>query len=654
MAEFNNIEYKLTDSEKFALICGMIAGLRLQDKTIPPDQVVVTLKPIGVNGTGTIGIMAEDVQYTGVNKIKIPVITHDVDREYSGFSLRVKYNNSQIVINSISEGEFGKLQGTKIQNGIAYTRCMLEKGQFKSNPCILCYLNCTIVSPPTANNPIELVFENNTGYNPNYCTLLTWVLNEADNNYYSYFITPTDNKGCKITSAESTIPTVTTPITDTTQTSALGSPSLVAMGSAIIYPGSESLIPIYTNCNVDDDFLYNAFKLQVSIPKKWLNILTEIGVGSTGEWTVSYTKSYNSFGDLVLYIEGTRAEAKADNSTVGFIRFLLDSGAVSIDCLLENLFSELLGPKGSLGVIKGNGYLSYPPPPPGSGGGGGGGAFGWGAGGSSGGTGIGSGGGFGGATGGGTFGTGNVWSGSSQDVWIDMGNGNKYPVHLNPGYNVIYVWVPAIFPEDTWIETTPTIEAPGYILIPGGFEWETFITPEAPIGLSSPRITDRYEIKDLYDIYKVTPEPPINLDSILDEYNIEDDVKFKLSEMNILMKEFIDTFEINDTLKDELVNIVVSDEAFKDDISLLDVFNIDIEHPPTTYDLTPLDEFTVEDENINTLVNLSILNKPEEEHMTVEDLQETETLECKVSDESPIEELNLEDILKIDILQEGA
>ena len=73
MAEFNNIEYKLTDSEKFALICGMLAGLRLQDKTIPPDQVVVTLKPIGVNGTGTIGIMAVDVQYTGVNKIKIPV-----------------------------------------------------------------------------------------------------------------------------------------------------------------------------------------------------------------------------------------------------------------------------------------------------------------------------------------------------------------------------------------------------------------------------------------------------------------------------------------------------------------------------------------------------------------------------------------------------
>ena len=48
MPEFNNIRYELNNGEKFALICGMLAGLRLQDKTQPPDQVTVTLEPIGV------------------------------------------------------------------------------------------------------------------------------------------------------------------------------------------------------------------------------------------------------------------------------------------------------------------------------------------------------------------------------------------------------------------------------------------------------------------------------------------------------------------------------------------------------------------------------------------------------------------------------
>lgn len=639
MSEFNNIQYELNNGEKFALICGMLAGLRLQDKTQPPDQVTVTLEPIGVNGLGTIGLMAEDIKYTGINQLRIPVITHDVDREYSGFSLRVTYNSSQIVITSIDNGDFGTLQGTSIGSGVAYTRCMLDKGQFKKEPVIVCWLNCIIVSPPTKGNPIELTFANSTGYDGNYCSLLTWVLNEVDNNYYSYFITPTINKGCKITSDE--IGSVTNNFGDEQQVSTTASPSLIAMGTIVIWPGREGLVPIYTNCNKKDDFIYNGFILKAIIPAKWLDILEEIGIESTGEWTLSYTKSYNNSGDLVLDITGSRSEAKADNSTVGFIRFLLSIAAVSIACLLENNYSELTGPYGALGVIKGDGYLGYPPPPSGTGGGSGG--FGLGS------SGWGSGAGVGGGTGGGMVGSGNIWSGTDQDIWIDIGNGNKYPIHLEPGNNDVHFWVPNIRPEDIWEETTPKIEAPGYILIPGGFEFETIINPEAPLGLSSPRIIDRFEIKDVFDIEKITPETPINLDEILDEYNIVDINSLTVEEINILLQVFIDNFEINDTLKEEIINIIVSDSDFSDNMELQDIFDIDIEHPPTTYDEANIDELSLEDAISTTLVNLSIINTPNEEPMELEDLTSQEALKCNIIDHPEIEEIGMEDFYDIEL-----
>lgn len=635
MPEFNNIQYELNNGEKFALICGMLAGLRLQDKTQPPDQVTVTLEPIGVNGLGTIGLMAEDIKYTGINQLRIPVITHDVDREYSGFSLRVTYNSSQIVITSIDNGDFGKLQGTSIGSGVAYTRCMLDKGKFKKEPMIVCWLNCLIVSPPTKGNPIELTFANSTGYDGNYCSLLTWVLNEVDNNYYSYFITPTINKGCKITSDE--IGSVTNNFGDEQQVSTTASPSLIAMGTAYIPPRSVGLVPIYTNSSEEDNFPYNQFKLRVKIDKSWLDILAPQAVVGIGGWGIKTDDSEDEQGNIILDIFGYRNEAITGNDTAGYISFFLAKGASSIACKVENTYSVLIGPDGELGVVRGDGFLIYPIPEGGVGGVGGG-SYGWG-------NGLG----IGGGTGGGMVGSGNIWSGTDQDIWIDIGNGNKYPIHLEPGNNDVHFWVPNIRPEDIWEETTPKIEAPGYILIPGGFVFETIINPEAPLGLSSPRITERFEIKDVFDIEKITPEPPINLDEILDEYNIVDINSLTVEEINILLQVFIDNFEINDTLKEEIINIIVSDSDFSDNMELQDVFDIDIEHPPTTYDEANIDELNIEDDISTTLVNLSIINTPNEEPMELEDLTSQEALKCNIIDHPEIEEIRMEDFYDIEL-----
>lgn len=647
MPEFNNINYELNNGEKFALICGMLAGLKLQDTTQPPTQVTVTLEPIGVNGLGGIGLMASDIEYKGINAIRVPVVTHDVDREYAGFSLSVSYDSNRMVISSIDEGDFCTLMGTSLTRGKAYTSGMLDKGKNIKDVKIVCWLNCLILDPPTKSKPIEIKFNNSSGYNPNYCTLLTWVLNEVDNNYYSYFITPTVNQGFKIISNEEKNNTSNPPASnlgDSHEIAAKASPSLLALGTAYIKPGKRGLIPIYTNSNKDNNFPYNEFKLTAIVPYEWLNILDTIDLEATGEWELTYSKSYDTKGNLVLDINGKRAEAKIDNSTAGFIRFELNEEADSISCTIINDYSELIGDSGSLGVVKGNGYLYYPKngsSPSDS--------DGWGS----------------GVTSGGMIGSGVIWSSTSQTIWIDLGNGNKYPVQLEPGPNKVEINIPNILPEDKWEETTPKIEAPGYILIPGGFEWQIIITPEAPLGLSSPRIVDRFEIKDIYLVEKITQDIPVDLDNILDEYLFNDNGTVDVNKVNILLKDFIDTFEVNDTMKIEIVNMMEKDEDFIDNIELRDFMALELERDggdtpeeppeeqPDIIDASEVDsyyeDYTLTDKADTVLINLSIINNPNSEHIELGDMSSTEALNCIISSLSQIEEIEITDLTDLDI-----
>ena len=83
--------------------------------------------------------------------------------------------------------------------------------------------------------------------------------------------------------------------------------------------------------------------------------------------------------------------------------------------------------------------------------------------------------------GGGISGSGSIWSGSSQVIWVSAG-GVKYPIYLEPGWNDVEFWIPTIYPQDDWVECPIIIEAPGYILIPGGFEWAVITGIGAPPG----------------------------------------------------------------------------------------------------------------------------------------------------------------------------
>lgn len=586
MPEFNNINYTLTDGEKFALICGMLAGMRLQNKIAPPDNIVVRLKPIGVGGSGTIGLMASDVEYADIDDIRVPVFTHDVDIDYSGFSLRLRYDTSKIVINSIESGDFGEITATKIENGTAYTRCMLDKGKFVSKPVIVCWLNCHIVHPPTKNNPIKVDFVNSTGYDPNYCSLLTWVLNDIDNDYYSYFITPTQNTGFKITSDEDAEDENQATIDEDSGAASKASPSQIKIGKTIVFPDRDSLLPIYANANELDDKAYNKFSCRVSIDAANAPKVIFKGCGAGDGWKINYS-SETVDGKLYISVSGERSKIASDSCTPAYFVFRLAAGVEKLNATVHCTFGSLSGVKEYTDIALYDGWIGYPiteespddgetkvviPVPPNpdpdnpnydNGG--------------------------------------YIWSGSDQTIWINTGSGIKYPIRLKPGWNQVWAEIPIIVPRDDNGDHNITIEAPGYILIPGGFTIEIITSDDAPLGLSSPRIVDNVEFDDGYFVEKYTPSVPIDLDDIVDEIEFSDIADVSVDDINIIAKDYLEELGFGDATDVEIYvpEVPVDADAIVESTTLSDdadvhLTNVNIINSDEAEQLSFGDDATIE------------------------------------------------------------
>lgn len=182
--------------------------------------------------------------------------------------------------------------------------------------------------------------------------------------------------------------------------------------------------------------------------------------------------------------------------------------------------------------------------------------------------------------GGGTGGGGTIWSGSDQIIWISTG-GVKYPIHLKPGKNDISFWIPALFPEDTWIECPLVIEAPGYILIPAGFKFDIFTGEDAPVGPGSLNIADKLSIVDFYDIdiaeVPVPPKPPADLDNITDEYGFNDFITTDIININISEASYIDDISLRDDSSTDSIKVVISNNNTIDNTGFEDFVDIDTE-----------------------------------------------------------------------------
>lgn len=187
--------------------------------------------------------------------------------------------------------------------------------------------------------------------------------------------------------------------------------------------------------------------------------------------------------------------------------------------------------------------------------------------------------------GGGVSGGGGVWSSIEQVIWIKYNGAPPYPVKLKPGHNEIKFWIPTLYPEDVWVETKLEIIAPGYILIPAGFEWDVLTGENVPPPPPNDKRIDKLRFKDYYniDINYVPPSPSDDKDNI-DEYGFIDINEINIKNINKIIKDNIDISSYTDINDIDINNIatLIKDNIDKignnnlDTSSYHDVFDIDI------------------------------------------------------------------------------
>lgn len=567
----------LTDKQWYNFICGMQAGLKLKDMTLPAFETSVVLTPIGIGGYGQIGLAIPQVLWDGVSTTGlIPVYTHDVDVGYAGFSCNITWDTSRLQVIGLTDGDFGAV-GTyityTINNGVCLVRGLREAPAEYTEPMILFYLSVNILDLNiTKNTPIPIKLVSGTGYDPNYTTLLKYVQNDQDGQYYLYYITPIKNVSGAIVSDKEPNKA---PIGDEKDVPAEGGRSGIFVGWAATPPGERGAVPIIANSFIGDNFPYNGIHTTIVVEDS-NDIFTYLGVVGVDGWSLSTTTSINSDGYLVLDIIGSRSEAKQDSVTVGYIDYRIGDIDVGYYLPLNNILSELLNsmevlncsiPDQNSGAIIHNIGT-------GDGGDGGGGPGGPGGPG-----GMGAGG-YGGVDGGGS-----VWSDSEQLIWVSINDAPKCPVWVQPGWNEIQFWIPFIFPDDEWIEAPLIIEAPGYILIPAGFEINIKTSEDAPVRASNPKMTDKLKFIDVYDIEIETVQPPVDLDGIFDEIIFEDIHAIDITNATLL-----------------------AETSLIDNLNIEDIYNVEIEAEPFSGEFDKVEEVNLQDVNSITLVNTTIIN----------------------------------------------
>ena len=321
----------------------MQAGLKLKDMTLPAFETNIVITPIGIGGHGKIGLEIPEVLWDGVSTTGlIPVYTHDVDVGYAGFSCNITWDTSRLQVLGLTDGDFGAV-GTyityTINNGVCLVRGLREAPAEYTEPMILFYLSVNILDLNiTKDTPIPINLVSGTGYDPNYTTLLKYVQNEQDGNYYLYYITPIKNVSGAIVSDKEPNKA---PLGDDKPVSAEGGESGIYVGWANTPPGTRGAVPISANSNINDNFPYNGIHTTIVV-KDSDDMFTYLGVVGVDGWSLSTTTSINSDGYLVLDIIGSRSEAKQDSVTVGYIDYQIGNKYNDYLIPLTNILSELL------------------------------------------------------------------------------------------------------------------------------------------------------------------------------------------------------------------------------------------------------------------------------------------------------------------------
>lgn len=351
-------KFPKTDNEWYNFLCGYHAGLKLKDLTGPELDTSIVLTPIGVGGWGTIGLALPELLYDGItNTGVIPVFTHDVDIDYSGFSCNIQWDSSRLKFNGVTAGDFGSIGTLQDNTDIRYS---YSNGNFRAiglrnkdvvftEPVVLFFINVTIIDTVTKDTPILLKLSSNSFTDTNYTTLLKWV-EIAPGEWYNYFITPLKNISGKIYSnIDSSGGSDTSTGNDNTESaigddkiiSASASASGVYIGTAYTAPGEHGVVPIYSNSNTKDNFPYSGVHCKLVIEDKDI-IFSYLNVVGVGGFTTEVKQRVLDNGYLELDIVATRAVAKIDSITFCYIEYIISNKHGSYIIPLTNVVSELI------------------------------------------------------------------------------------------------------------------------------------------------------------------------------------------------------------------------------------------------------------------------------------------------------------------------
>lgn len=343
-------EFNFTDNQWYNFICGFHAGLKLKDLSLPEINSNRLLFPIGVGGWGCIGIGIPTMKYDGINTGMIPVFTHDVDINYSGFSVNLQWDSSRLRFDGVTEGQFGTIGDSSSSSDIRYT---YSNGNFKARgirdrsvvfnePIILFYINVTIIDTVTAERPIKINLNSNNNTDLNYTTLLKWV-DIGDDQWYNYFITPIANVSGAIVSEDSKDTNSSiSPLGDEEGVSVNSSPSGVYIGTAFTFPGKIGVVPIYANSNAEDNFPYSGVHINFTV-RDPSDLFDYIELKGHDDFSLSINRTSDENGYLVFDVVATRPEALIDNCTFCYIKYKIAN--IELDkykITLHNNISELM------------------------------------------------------------------------------------------------------------------------------------------------------------------------------------------------------------------------------------------------------------------------------------------------------------------------
>lgn len=334
-----------TENQWYSFICGFQAGMKLRNLTLPNIDNNVTLFPLGVAGSGQIGLAMPNLVYDGVNNSGvIPVFVHDVDIPYGAFSVNISWDPTVLRFDGVTAGDFGSIGTYETASDIRYT---YNNGVFKARgikteasnftePIILFYLNVTIISTPSSD--IVLKFNNRSNTDLDYTTLMAWVIDQGTTEPFTYFITPISNINGKILVTDTD--DSSSAIGDDNSVGAPGSPTGIYIGTAFTPPGKVGVVPIYANSNVRDNFPYNKVSLSVEVDDPD-GVITYIGVVGAGGFSVSVSTSILPSGNLRLNIVATRTEQLIDSVTFCYIQYSTSAEQTSYKIPLRYLSGSL-------------------------------------------------------------------------------------------------------------------------------------------------------------------------------------------------------------------------------------------------------------------------------------------------------------------------